>query len=106
MEGVRTRFPCGVQQGKLADRYTTYGAIPMLRRVGFHATQCGAAGYWYVDADLSARLRDAVDETTGAAVQVIDNVRQSAENFVSGAGKYVLIAAAAYVALQFIGRRR
>lgn len=106
MEGVRTRFPCGEQQGKLADRYTRYDAVPLLRRVGFHATQCGSAGYWYVDADASARLRDAVDTTTGQIVQVVDNVRQGAEDLLSGAGKWVALAAAAYVAVQFLGRRR
>ena len=109
LEGVRTRFPTTCTKdaskiGTLADRYTSYDAIPLLKR--FSAQQCGAAGYWYVDADLSARLRDEYDQVSGAVVQVIDNVRQGAEDFVSGAGKWLLFAGAAYLAVVFFSRRR
>lgn len=103
---VRTRFPCGPNAGSLADRYPNYDAIPYLKRVGSNAIQCGAAGYWYVDADLSARVRDDVDVATGVAVQVVDNVRQSAEDFLGGAGKFVLLGGLAYLVLNLTTRRR
>lgn len=105
-QAVRTRFPCGPNTGKLADRYPTYDDIPYLKRIGSNAIQCGAAGYWYVDADLSAQLRDAVDVTTGEAVQVIDQVSSSITGGASTAVKWGLVAGVLYIIGQFIGRRR
>lgn len=106
-EGVRTRFPLGSPQaGLLADRYSSYSAIPLLRRVGFHAQQIGAAGFWYVDADLSARLRDAIDTATGQAVQVIDRASDAVASFAGGVGKWVMLAGVAYLVLQLDLRRR
>lgn len=106
-EGVRTRFPCGPNAGNLADRYTSYDQIPILKRIGSNAIQCGAAGYWYVDADLSAQLRDATDIATGEAVQVID---QASSAITSGASstavKFGITAGVLYLLGQFIGRRR
>jgi hypothetical protein len=103
---VRTRFPCGPNAGKLADRYATYSDIPLLKRIGSNAIQCGAAGYWYVDADLSARLRDATDEATGAAIQVIDEASSAITGGASTAMKFGIAAGVLYLFGQFIGRRR
>jgi hypothetical protein len=105
LNGVRTVFPCGDKYGKLADRYADYSAIPLLKRLG--AQQCGAAGYWYVDADLAARLRDEYDRATDATVKVVDEIRQGAENLVGSAGKWALVVGALYLVGQFLsGRRR
>jgi len=108
LEGVRTVFPSTCTNdsrvGMLADRYTSYDAIPLLKRAG--AVQCGAAGYWYTNADLLATLRDEYDRTTDQVVKVVDDVRQGAENLLSGAGKWVLVAAAAYVLLPLLFRPR
>jgi hypothetical protein len=103
---VRTRFPCGPNTGTLADRYPTYDDIPYLSRVGSNAIQCGAAGYWYVDADLSARLRDDVDVATGEAIQVLDTASSAITGGASTAVKWGIAAAALYLIGQFIGRRR
>lgn len=103
---VRTRFPCGPNAGSLADRYPNYDAIPLLKRIGSNAIQCGAAGYWYVDADLSARLRDDVDVATGAAVQVVDQAASAVTGGASTALKWGIAAGALYLVGQFIGRRR
>lgn len=103
---VRTRFPCGPNAGQLADRYPNYDAIPYLKRIGSSAIQCGAAGYWYVDADLSARVRDDVDVATGAAVQVIDQASAAITGGASTALKWGIAAGLLYIAGQFIGRRR
>lgn len=106
MAVVRTRFPCGPNVGLLADRYDTYNDIPLLKRIGSNAIQCGAAGYWYVDADLSARVRDGVDIVSGEAIQVVDQVSDAATNFVSGAGKWVLLGGLAYLVINLSTRRR
>lgn len=103
---VRTRFPCGPNTGQLADRYASYSDIPLLKRIGSNAIQCGAAGYWYVDADLSARLRDGVDQATGAAVQVIDQASDAITGGASTAVKFGVAAGVLYLLGQFIGRRR
>ena len=103
---VRTRFPCGPNAGQLADRYSTYDDIPLLKRIGSNAIQCGAAGYWYVDADLSAQLRDGIDEATGAAVQVIDTASSAITGGASTAVKWGIAAGVLYLVGQFIGRRR
>lgn len=103
---VRTRFPCGPNTGALADRYATYDDIPYLKRVGSNAIQCGAAGYWYVDADLSAQLRDTVDVATGEAVQVIDEASSAITGGASTAIKWGIAAGVLYLVGQFIGRRR
>lgn len=100
---VRTRFPCGPQQGLLADRYASYDDIPLLKRVGSHATQCGSAGYWYVDADMSARLRDGIDVASGEAIQVIDTAASAVQGNVA---KFALAAGVLYLLGQFIGRKR
>src|SRR4051812_28990297 len=103
---VRTRFPCGPRVGELADRYASYDDIPFLKRVGSNATQCGSAGYWYVDADLSAQLRDGIDVATGEAIQVVDKVSDAALSFTSGVGKWALFAGVAYLVLNLTTRRR
>lgn len=104
LNGVRTVFPSTCvgdsRIGKLADRYADYDAIPLLKRNG--AVKCGAAGYWYVDADLLARLRDEFDRAEGRFVQVIDNIRQVAEDAVSGAGKVALVGALLVAAYLFL----
>lgn len=103
---VRTRFPCGPNAGQLADRYPNYDAIPLLKRIGSNAIQCGAAGFWYVDADLTAQLRDDVDQATGTAIQVIDQASTAITGGASTAVKWGVAAAALYLVGQFIGRRR
>ena len=102
LNGVRTVFPCGPKTGTLADRYADYSAIPLLKRFG--AQQCGAAGYWYVDADLAARLRDEYDRATDSVVKVIDNVREVAENALGSVGKYALIAGGILLAFNILSR--
>lgn len=105
-DAVRTRFPCGPNTGLLADRYPTYDDIPLLKRIGSNAIQCGAAGFWYVNADLSAQLRDGVDVVTGEAIQVIDTTSSAITGGASTAVKWGIVAGALYLIGQFIGRRR
>lgn len=106
LEGVRTRFPCGPNAGKLADRYSSYDKIPLLKRIGSNAIQCGAAGYWYVDADLSARLRDAVDIATGQTWQVIDDVGNATSGIVASVGKWAIATVAGYALIQALFNKR
>lgn len=105
-DAVRTRFPCGPNTGSLADRYPTYDDIPILKRVGSNAIQCGAAGFWYVDADLGAQLRDDVDVATGEAIQVVDTASSAITGGASTVAKYAVALGALYIVGQFIGRRR
>ena len=104
-DAVRTRFPCGPNTGQLADRYPTYDDIPLLKRIGSNAIQCGAAGYWYVDADLAAQLRDATDVATGEAIQVLDTASSAITGGASTALKWGIAAGVLYLVGQFIGRR-
>jgi hypothetical protein len=108
LNGVRTVFPStcvdSSRVGMLADRYADYSAIPLLKRIG--AMQCGAAGYWYVNADIGATLRDEYDRATDQTVKVIDNVRAAAEGALGSVGKLALLAGAAFLALNFFSRRR
>jgi hypothetical protein len=89
----------------LADRYPTYSDIPLLKRIGSNAIQCGAAGYWYVDADLSAQIRDGVDVATGEAIQVLDTASSAITGGASTAVKFGIAAGVLYLLGQIIGRR-
>lgn len=104
LEGVRTVFPSGPNAGQPADRYTSYDEIPILKRIG--AQQLGGAGFWYVRANLGARLRREWDVVSGQFVQVVDEIRQGAEGLVSGAGKWVLLGGVVYLVGAYLSRGR
>lgn len=105
LEGVRTRFPCGPNAGKLADRYSAYDKIPLLKRVGSNAIQCGSAGFWYVDANLSAQLRDAVDIATGQTWKVVDDIGNTTTGIVASVGKWALATVAGYALVKVLFER-
>lgn len=106
---VRTRFPSGPNAGQLADRYAVYDDIPLLLRP--FAEQLGAAGYWYVPPanpldTLSDQGAQVWDATTGAVATGVNYASDTILGFGKGTLVVAALAAAAWLVLPSLLRRR